>query len=127
MSSVIEQEPNADGLEPDEAIPRVTPLIPPRNWSSELDDGLPTLTPPTAATDEDVFWSTPPRYSLFVSLAPAPLAEAPSPLHARGARLLFATISCVVVALLVLELRAPAAQAPSTPTPASRVSVSNSP
>jgi hypothetical protein len=56
---------------------------------------------------ESQFWDSAPRYSLtnLASLAPAPHAQARSRWHVLGARLLFATICCAVVVLLVLEVK----------------------
>lgn len=70
MSTVVEPEREAEGDETEEAKSQVTPMMPPPNWLRELDDSAPTLKPPKAITEEDLFWSTPSRYSLLVSLAP---------------------------------------------------------
>jgi hypothetical protein len=85
--------------------------MPPPNWLRELDDA-PTLTPPKVVAEDDVFWSTPPRYSLFVSLAPGALAF-PSVRRTWGARLLFATIACAIVTLLALEVTSLGSRDPS--------------
>ncbi|HYQ02071.1 MAG TPA: hypothetical protein VER96_25530 [Polyangiaceae bacterium] len=100
MSRVTEQRGASLALdEADELVSRVTPVIPPpADWLRDLGDGVPDLTAPRAATEEDVFWSTPPRYSLLVSLAPS--SPAPSR-RTWGMRLLFVTLACAVVTLLV--------------------------
>lgn len=68
-------------------------------------------------TAEHFFWETPPRYSVTgpPSLAPAPRRPAPSRWRVWGARLLFATICCAVVALLGLEIRSPVQRVPLLP------------
>lgn len=116
MSSVTEQRRDAEGLEhSDDAKSGVTPVIRPPSWLGELDGDVPPLSSPRAVTEEEVFWSTPPRYSLLVSLAPPAL---PRPRATWSARLLFATICCAVIALLVLEMRSLTSRAaPSSPLP----------
>jgi len=83
--------------------------------------------PPDA--DEGGSCDAPPRYSVtnLVSLAPAPLTHTSSRWNTWSARLLFATISCAVVALLVLELTSLRGRVPLTPARALTVLLSLSP
>jgi len=97
---------------------RVTPVMPVPKWLRDLAAEPATSDPALDEVQESQFWDTPPRYSVtsIPSLAPAPLMRAPSRWHVWSARALFATISCAVVALLVLELRSISGRVSLTPT-----------
>src|SRR6478752_7971566 len=104
MSALRHQERDEQTInDSDVAHSGVSPVAPAPNWLREID----TEPAPPEDIEEDQFWNTPPRYSVvnLASLAPSPIAAPPAPKHAWAARLLFATIACAVVGLLVLELR----------------------
>lgn len=86
--------------------------MPPPNWLDEHNDTVPV----PKAVGEDVFWSTPPRYSVMnlASLPPEPLRPVPPPRHTWSARLLFGMISCAVLTLVALEMKAFCGGAPAT-------------
>lgn len=117
MSGAVTEE--AEVLEATQAgQSRVTPVMPVPEWLRDL---ATDPDPSDSAQDdgeESQFWNTPPRYSLtnIASLAPAPRTRARSRWHVWSARVLFATISCAVVALLVLELRSLSGRASLIPT-----------
>ena len=107
---------------------RVTPVMPAPKWLRDFDKVAETSTTPLDM-DESQFWETPPRYSVtnLVSLSPAPVPRTSSRWHTWSARLLFATIACAVVALLVLELRSLGRRVPLTSLRALSVLLSPSP
>ena len=116
LSAVTEQ---AEGLDnPEAGQSRVTPVMPVPEWLRDLATEPDPSDSAQDDAEESQFWNTPPRYSLtnVASIAPAPRMRAPSRWHVWSARVLFATISCAVVALLVLELKSLSGGAPLTPT-----------
>jgi hypothetical protein len=119
MLGVVNQEPEAEVLDDLGAgQSRVTPVMPVPKWLRDLDAEPATPDSAQDDLDENQFWDTAPRYSVtnLASVVPAPLLPAPSRWHVWSARVLFATITCSVVALLVLELRSLSERVPLTPT-----------
>jgi hypothetical protein len=117
MVGAVTEEPV--GLDdPEAGQSRVTPIVPVPEWLRDLAAEPATSDSAQDDGEESQFWNTPPRYSLtdVASIAPAPRMRAPSRWHVWSARVLFATIACAVVMLLVLELRSLSGQAPLTPT-----------
>ena len=86
---------------------RVTPVVPAPRWMRGLGDEPADPSDLLDDADENQFWDSPPRYSStnLASLSPATHRAAPSRWHAWSARLLFTTICCAVVVLLVLEVK----------------------
>ncbi|HTA93561.1 MAG TPA: hypothetical protein VK745_28480 [Polyangiaceae bacterium] len=91
---------------PPEGDGRVTPVMPIPDWLRELDEQAtgPARREPPEDT-EDRFWNEAPRYSVvnFPSLMPLAPPPVPSRLRVWGARLVFCTVFCAVVALLGFE------------------------
>jgi len=104
--------------DPEAGQSRVTPVMPVPEWLRDLGTDPDPSDSVQDDGEESEFWNTPPRYSLtnVASIVPAPRLRAPSRWHVWSARMLFATISCAVVALLVLELRSLSGGASLTPT-----------
>lgn len=125
MSSGIEEDLFAGCLDRYEGSePPATPVMLPPSSTHELNDVLRSLGAPVPATEEDVFWSTPPRYS---QPAPPTLISVAPAWRVWSARLLFASISCAIVALVVFELRSLSERAQATATSPWIAVLSNAP